>query len=236
MDGTKSREPDPSAAGRPQSGEPGLLPTGLTARRRYSPGQRVYLDQLKQGSYNSYAGGLLFNPLLNLGKEWHGRGWSAFRCIPKSESAGRPARSGYWMSSPLSRGTGNSKPVVRSSSSSRSSANSKGRFSTSCGCRISCFRPPPDCVARYGVPKVRKVSLVGRGGWFVLDHQTVVPLCPNPPDAAIGQNAPDSLASGPWPGLPGEAPRPVAASRQTAVPLLQSGLDNLAGPPATVLR
>jgi len=65
MDGTKSREPDPSAAGRPKSGEHGLLPTGLTARRRYSPGQRVYLDQLKQGSYNSYAGGLLFSPFLN---------------------------------------------------------------------------------------------------------------------------------------------------------------------------
>jgi transposase len=31
------------------------------AKRYYSPGQRMRLDQLKQGSYNSYAGGLLFS-------------------------------------------------------------------------------------------------------------------------------------------------------------------------------
>lgn len=33
-------------------------------QRRYSSGQRVYLDQLEQGNYNAYAGGLLFAPLL----------------------------------------------------------------------------------------------------------------------------------------------------------------------------
>lgn len=35
------------------------------ARRHYSAGQRMYLDQLKQGGYNSYAGGLLFTPFLS---------------------------------------------------------------------------------------------------------------------------------------------------------------------------
>ena len=35
------------------------------ARRYYSPRQRMYLDQLKQGAYNSYAGGLLFGPFLS---------------------------------------------------------------------------------------------------------------------------------------------------------------------------
>jgi len=34
----------------------------------YSPAQRVYLDQLEQGDYNAYAGGLLFTPLL---KRYH---------------------------------------------------------------------------------------------------------------------------------------------------------------------
>ena len=33
-------------------------------RRHYSPAQRVYLDQLEQGAYNTYAGGLLFAPLV----------------------------------------------------------------------------------------------------------------------------------------------------------------------------
>jgi len=36
----------------------------LKSRRRYSPGQRAYLDHLEQGDYNAYAGGLLFAPLL----------------------------------------------------------------------------------------------------------------------------------------------------------------------------
>lgn len=33
-------------------------------RSYYSPAQRIYLDQLEQGIYNSYAGGLLFVPLM----------------------------------------------------------------------------------------------------------------------------------------------------------------------------
>ncbi|MHC1763472.1 MAG: helix-turn-helix domain-containing protein [Verrucomicrobiia bacterium] len=33
-------------------------------RDSYSPAQRVYLDQLEQGAYNAYAGGLLFAPLV----------------------------------------------------------------------------------------------------------------------------------------------------------------------------
>ena len=33
-------------------------------RDGYSPAQRVYLDELEQGAYNTYAGGLLFVPLL----------------------------------------------------------------------------------------------------------------------------------------------------------------------------
>lgn len=33
-------------------------------RDSYSPAQRVYLDRLEQGTYNAYAGGLLFAPLL----------------------------------------------------------------------------------------------------------------------------------------------------------------------------
>lgn len=37
---------------------------GMDYRRNYSPAQRVYLDQLEQGDYNAYAGGLLFAPLL----------------------------------------------------------------------------------------------------------------------------------------------------------------------------
>jgi transposase len=37
---------------------------GRGFRRNYSSAQRVYLDQLEQGAYNTYAGGLLFAPLL----------------------------------------------------------------------------------------------------------------------------------------------------------------------------
>jgi transposase len=37
---------------------------GTDYRRDYSPAQRVYLDQLEQGDYNAYAGGLLLAPLL----------------------------------------------------------------------------------------------------------------------------------------------------------------------------
>jgi transposase len=42
----------------------GVQQTGRGSRRDYSPAQRVYLDQLEQGAYNAYAGGLLFAPLL----------------------------------------------------------------------------------------------------------------------------------------------------------------------------
>ena len=38
--------------------------TGTGSRRNYSSAQRVYLDQLEQGAYNAYAGGLLFAPLV----------------------------------------------------------------------------------------------------------------------------------------------------------------------------
>ena len=44
-----------------QVGDPAV---GGAARRSYSSAQRVYLDQLEQGAYNTYAGGLLFAPLL----------------------------------------------------------------------------------------------------------------------------------------------------------------------------
>jgi len=37
---------------------------GIGFRRSYSSAQRVYLDQLEQGAYNTYVGGLLFVPLL----------------------------------------------------------------------------------------------------------------------------------------------------------------------------
>ena len=64
MDVAKSTGPNlPTAAPR-QEPDQGLGDIQSTARRQYSPGQRVYLDQLKQGSYNSYAGGLLFSPFL----------------------------------------------------------------------------------------------------------------------------------------------------------------------------
>jgi transposase len=37
---------------------------GIGSRRNYSSAQRVYLDALEQGAYNTYVGGLLFAPLL----------------------------------------------------------------------------------------------------------------------------------------------------------------------------
>ncbi len=49
---------------RTQGGENGGQPMGIGSRRSYSSAQRVYLDQLEQGAYNAYAGGLLFTPLL----------------------------------------------------------------------------------------------------------------------------------------------------------------------------
>ncbi len=48
----------------PQGGEIGSRQMGIGFRRNYSSAQRIYLDQLEQGAYNAYAGGLLFTPLL----------------------------------------------------------------------------------------------------------------------------------------------------------------------------
>jgi transposase len=44
--------------------EPGNGDWEPGGRRYYSAAQRIYLDQLEQGDYNAYAGGLLFAPLL----------------------------------------------------------------------------------------------------------------------------------------------------------------------------
>jgi transposase len=50
--------------GNATGGEVGAWDWGRESRRNYSPAQRVYLDQLEQGDFNAYAGGLLFMPLL----------------------------------------------------------------------------------------------------------------------------------------------------------------------------
>ena len=55
--------PDPMAEGSGGS-EAGGQEVGMGARRNYSSAQRVYLDELEQGAYHTYAGGLLFAPLL----------------------------------------------------------------------------------------------------------------------------------------------------------------------------
>ena len=61
---TKRNEPNhPPAAGKQKRGR-GFAQAETRARRHYSSGQRMYLDQLKQGCYNNYAGGLLFTPFL----------------------------------------------------------------------------------------------------------------------------------------------------------------------------
>ena len=57
-------QPDPMAEGSAGSSEAGGQEVGMVSRRNYSSAQRVYLDQLEQGAYNAYAGGLLFAPLL----------------------------------------------------------------------------------------------------------------------------------------------------------------------------
>ena len=46
-------------------GDAGGWDMGIGYRRDYSRAQRVYLDQLEQGDYNAYAGGLLVAPLLS---------------------------------------------------------------------------------------------------------------------------------------------------------------------------
>ena len=52
------------AKGCVQGGEAGGQERGKATRRNFSSAQRIYLDQLEQGAYNAYAGGLLFVPLL----------------------------------------------------------------------------------------------------------------------------------------------------------------------------
>jgi len=61
----KRKEQHPLPAAEKQYRGRGFVQVETRARRYYSPGQRMYLDQLKQGSYNSYAGGLLFTPFLS---------------------------------------------------------------------------------------------------------------------------------------------------------------------------
>ncbi len=59
--------PNPHGGGGDDSGrgrQGGDGEDGTDYRRNYSPAQRVYLDQLEEGDYNTYAGGLLFAPLL----------------------------------------------------------------------------------------------------------------------------------------------------------------------------
>jgi transposase len=48
-----------------QGNKGALVDPEFTPRRDYSSTQRVYLDQLEQGDYNAYAGGLLFAPLIH---------------------------------------------------------------------------------------------------------------------------------------------------------------------------
>ncbi len=62
-----SREPKPTrdlAPGHALGGDGRARATDPSYRRNYSLAQRVYLDQLEQGDYNAYAGGLLLTPLL----------------------------------------------------------------------------------------------------------------------------------------------------------------------------
>jgi transposase len=55
---------DPMAEGSAGGSEADGQELGMVSRRNYSSAQRVYLDELEQGAYNTYAGGLLFAPLL----------------------------------------------------------------------------------------------------------------------------------------------------------------------------
>jgi transposase len=57
----KEKGGDSGRAAASQVGDPAV---GGAARRSYSSAQRLYLDQLEQGADNTYAGGLLFVPLL----------------------------------------------------------------------------------------------------------------------------------------------------------------------------
>lgn len=64
VDSKRNEGNAPPATGKQKRGR-GFARAESRARRYYSPGQRMYLDQLKQGSYYSYAGGLLFSPFLS---------------------------------------------------------------------------------------------------------------------------------------------------------------------------
>jgi transposase len=59
-EGVGSREERPRDGGEFHSASKGMK----RDRSFYSQAQRIYLDQLEQGEYNAYAGGLLFAPLL----------------------------------------------------------------------------------------------------------------------------------------------------------------------------
>jgi len=62
-----SSEPKPEGGngnGNDGGGDASAWDMGIGYRRNYSPAQRVYLDQLEQGDYNAYAGGLLLASLL----------------------------------------------------------------------------------------------------------------------------------------------------------------------------
>jgi hypothetical protein len=62
-----SREPNPPRVvgpGQAMGSDAGAWDLRQGNRGNYSPAQRVYLDQLEQGDYNAYAGGLLFAPLV----------------------------------------------------------------------------------------------------------------------------------------------------------------------------
>jgi hypothetical protein len=61
---SEPKEPSGTGNSNVNGREAGAKDTGIGYRRDYSPAQRVYLDQLEQGDYNAYAGGLLFTPLL----------------------------------------------------------------------------------------------------------------------------------------------------------------------------
>src|SRR5258708_30903298 len=65
VDESRGREKENGIGkGQAAGGEAGAGDTEIGSRRDYSSAQRVYLDQLEQGAYNAYAGGLLFAPLL----------------------------------------------------------------------------------------------------------------------------------------------------------------------------
>ena len=64
-DASSGREKGPATGtGKATRDQAGAEDLEIGSRRDYSPAQRIYLDQLEQGAYNAYAGGLFFVPLL----------------------------------------------------------------------------------------------------------------------------------------------------------------------------